>query len=88
MTAIGKNGLRELQRRHKMSRRKTEFNPEAQLQSIASASYVTGLSKKYIRAGCRAGTIPHVRIGSDYKINVPLLMDQIDRASNGTMQAR
>ena len=64
-----------------MSRRKTEINPEAILQSIAAASYLTGLSQKHLRAGCRAGTIPHVRVGSDYRVNVPLLMAQIDKES-------
>lgn len=64
-----------------MSRRKIEINPDAQLQPITVASYVTGLSQKYIRAGCRAGTIPHIRIGNDYRINVPLLMAQIDKES-------
>lgn len=64
-----------------MSRRKTEINPDAQLQSISVASYITGLSQKFLREGCRAGTIPHIKIGSDYRINVPLLMAQIDKAS-------
>ena len=64
-----------------MSRRKTEINPDAQLQPIAAASYLTGLSQKYLRAGCKAGKIPHLRIGTDYRINMPLLMAQIDKES-------
>ena len=63
-----------------MSRRKT-VNPEAQLQPVAVASYITGLSQKFLRDGCRAGTIPHIKIGTDYRINMPLLMAQIDKES-------
>lgn len=54
---------------------------DAPFQSIAGASRVTGLSQGYIRAGCKAGAIPHVRVGSEYRINVPLLLEALEAAS-------
>lgn len=59
-----------------MSRQRT-INPEAALQPISAASFLTGLSQKYIRDGCKAGTIPHVKIGSDYRVHLPEFMAQL-----------
>lgn len=50
----------------------------APYQTISSTSRITGLSQTYLRGGVRAGTIPHVRSGSVYLINVPLLLAQLE----------
>ena len=52
-------------------------------QSIRSAAAITGLSTCYIRDGCKAGTIPHVRCGTDYRINLPLWLEQLNAESKG-----
>lgn len=45
--------------------------------SIADAAMITGLSQCYIRKGVRAGTIEHITCGSNYKVNLPRLLDQL-----------
>ncbi len=45
---------------------------EAPFLKIKDACKVTGLSEYYLRTGCRAGTIPHIRSGVVYLINIPL----------------
>ncbi len=48
---------------------------------------VSGLSCKMIREGCKAGTIPHIRIGEGenarFMINAPLYLEQLNRESMG-----
>ena len=45
--------------------------------SILDAASVTGLSQRYLRDGCRAGTVPHVRSGNKYYICVPALLEKL-----------
>ena len=49
---------------------------------IADAATVTGLSQYYLRQGCKAGTIPHIKSGSVYFVNVPALLRELDVDSN------
>ena len=66
-----------------------KFDPEAPFQSIRNTAFLTGLSAGFIRQGCQAGKIPHVRVGGEYRINVPLFLAQLDEAStNGGGNAR
>lgn len=46
-------------------------------QKIPEACKTTGLSQYFLRKGCRAGTIPHVKSGDIYYINVPALLRQL-----------
>ena len=61
--------------------RKKVIDPAAIFQPIRGASEITGLSQKYIREGCRSGTIPCLKVGSDYRVNMPLWRELLDRAS-------
>lgn len=45
---------------------------------ISDAAAVTGLSQYYLRAGCRNGSVPHVRSGTVYLVNVPALLRKLD----------
>ena len=47
------------------------------LQKIKEACKTTGLSQYYLRNGCKVGTIPHVKSGTVYYINVPALLRQL-----------
>lgn len=67
--------------------RPTEFNPDAVMQPIRYAARLTGLSMKTIRNGCREGTIPHIRIGNDYRVNMPLYIAQLARESRRAIYA-
>lgn len=42
-------------------------------QKINEACRTTGLSKFYLRNGCRDGTIPCIRSGKTYLVNIPAL---------------
>ena len=50
-------------------------------QTIPHAAMTTGLAQSYLRAGCRAGTIPHIRSGGKYYICVPALLEQLGAAA-------
>ena len=62
-----------------MARR--DFNEDATFQSIRGTAYITGLSMGFIRAGCKTGTIPHIMCGSEYRINMPLFIRQLEAQS-------
>lgn len=44
---------------------------------IKDACAVTGMSQYWLRRGCKDGTIPHIRSGPTYYINVPALLEQL-----------
>ena len=46
-------------------------------QGIAQACKTTGLSMYYLRKGCKDGTVPHVKSGKVYLINVPALLRKL-----------
>ena len=56
-------------------------NQNALFQSIRGAAEITGLSTRYIRDGCRAGTIPHIMAGNDYRVNMALFLSDLNEQS-------
>lgn len=46
-------------------------------QKIAQASRTTGLSQYFLRSGCKDGTVPHIKSGTNYLVNVPALLEQL-----------
>ena len=66
-----------------MARAKTD--PSAPLQPIRQAARLTGLSEYSLRQGCKAGTVPFIREGCEYRIHVPLLLAQIEKAAASSM---
>lgn len=62
--------------------KKTQRNPDAPFQTIPDASRITGLSTYFLRRGCIDGTVPHIKSGSTYMINVPALLKKLDAISN------
>ena len=46
-------------------------------QKIKEACKTTGLSQFFLRNACKAGTIPHIKSGTVYYINVPALLRQL-----------
>ena len=51
-------------------------------QKIADAATITGLSQYYLRQGCRNGSVPHVKSGSVYFVNIPALLRKLGADSN------
>lgn len=46
-------------------------------QKIYDASRSTGLSQYYLREGCKNGSIPCIKSGKVYFIDVPALLDKL-----------
>ena len=46
-------------------------------QKIHDASKSTGLSQYYLREGCKNGSIPCIKSGKVYFIDVPALLDKL-----------
>lgn len=46
-------------------------------QKIKDACATTGLSQCYLRKGCKDGTIPHIKSGGTYYINIPAMLKQL-----------
>ena len=46
-------------------------------KSIIDTAAVSGLSRSYLRKGCKDGTIPHICVGTKFMVNVPALFDQL-----------
>lgn len=55
-----------------MSRK--NLNEKAPFQTINSTAKITGLSTYFLRAGCKDGTIPHIKVGNTVYVNIPALM--------------
>lgn len=45
---------------------------------IREASMATGLSQFYLRQGCKDNSIPHIKSGTVYLVNVAKLLRQLD----------
>lgn len=60
-----------------MARREKEVQPMTPFQKIPEACRTTGLSMYFLRKGCKEGTIPHIKSGPTYYINVPELLKQL-----------
>ena len=56
--------------------RTRHIDPACPFQPLAGACKITGLSIAWLRAGCKAGIVPHVEVGTDYRVNVPALLEQ------------
>lgn len=52
--------------------------PSAPFQKIADACRITGLSQYFLRNGCKDGSIPHIKSGGTYYINVPALLKKLE----------
>lgn len=66
---------------------KRGFNKEAPFQSLRGASYLTGLSMGFLREGCRKNEIPHIMAGKEYRVNVPLLMRQLEAEAAASLRS-
>ena len=70
--------------------RRSRLNPDAPLQTINSAAYLTGESRSAIRAGIKAGRIPHCVRGSGsnatYLVNVPMYLEMLNTESVANMR--
>ena len=61
--------------------KRQEYNTDSVFQTIGEASRTTGLSRYYLRNGCKDGTIPHIMCGNTYMVNVPLTIEKLNDQS-------
>ena len=52
-------------------------------QKIADAAKSTGLSQYFLRKGCRDGSIPCIKSGTTFYVNVPALLAQLGAVGAG-----
>lgn len=45
--------------------------------TIPNACRATGLSQYFLRNGCKDGSIPHIKSGNTYYINVPAMLEKL-----------
>ena len=65
----------------------SKYDPTVPFQSIENAARITGLSRYHLRNGCRDGSVPHVKCGNTYKINVPALLELYGQKSKQSAPA-
>ena len=51
---------------------------DAPFQKIANACKITGLSQFFLRNGCKDGSIPHIKSGGTYYVNIPALLRKLE----------
>ena len=51
---------------------------------IAEACAATGLSQYFLRLNCRNGSIPCIKSGKTYYINVPALLEKLNAEQRNT----
>lgn len=54
----------------------------APFQKIPEAARSTGLSTYFLRRGVRDGSVPHVKSGTVYLVNIPALLRKLDAESS------
>lgn len=59
-----------------MPRRKIDL--DAPYQPFRGASRITGFSISFLRDGCKNGTIPHIMVGAEYRVCMPLFLKQLE----------
>lgn len=56
--------------------------------TIEQTSALTGLSRHYLRHGCKTNTIPHIMCGTKYMICIPALMAQLEKEAIKNKEGR
>lgn len=64
-------------------KKRLQTSPDAPFQRIPDACRITGLSMYYLRNGCKDGTVPHVKSGTTYMVNVPELLEKLKGGAMG-----
>lgn len=57
------------------------YDPTRRFQTIADAARTTGLSQYFLRREVKAKRCPHIQSGNRILVNVPLLLEAMDRQS-------
>lgn len=55
---------------------------------IRDAASATGLSQHFLRCGCRNGSLPCIKSGNTFYLNIPRLLEVLDKRSLGVDEAK
>lgn len=55
--------------------------------TLKEACSFTGLSVYFLRNGVKDGSVPHIKAGNRYLVNVPLLIERLNRESGKEVKA-
>lgn len=58
---------------------KRQVSDDTPFLIIREAAARTGLSQHFLREGCKNGTVPCVKSGNAYYINVPALIESLGK---------
>ena len=61
-----------------MRQTKVSPPPATPFQSVTDAARTTGLSTFFLRQGLKTGTVPHIKSGNKYLINIPRLLEALN----------
>lgn len=64
--------------------RKREIDRDALFQPPRGAAEITGFSVKSIRDGCKSGDIPHIKTGTDFRIDMTEWLKILHSTSRGS----
>ena len=54
-------------------------DPNARYQPLNSAARMSVLSRAFILKGCKSGEVPHIKVGSDFRVDYPAWMAKMSR---------
>lgn len=63
--------------------KKRVYEPTARFQTVKDACRTTGLSQNFLRKGCKAGTIPAIRSGRVWLVDVVGLYKTLEAQMEG-----
>lgn len=64
----------------------TETKATKPFLKINDAANATGLSRSFLRRGCQDGTIPHIKSGTTYFINMGAMLAKLNVESEAQKQ--
>ena len=59
----------------------------APYQPFRGASRITGLSIGFLRDGCKSGKIPYIMAGKEYRIFMPLFLQQLEAEAAASLRS-
>lgn len=62
----------------KRNQNKEPVRANTPFMKIKDAAQATGLSMYYLRNGCKDGSVPCIKSGTVYFVNVPRLLEKLD----------
>jgi len=58
------------------------------LQTVAQAAKTIGVSQYWLREGLKANTVPHIKSGSKYLVNIPATIAWINAESEANADGK